>query len=79
MYVDGKRVAFDYGAAGLEPGQDNVYLAEGHYHFKPTRPGTYTYRWILDKEDLPETDETNNVIEGVVTERSAEHDQADRD
>ena len=77
LYVDGKRVTFDYGAAGLEPGQDNVYsMAEGYYHFKPTRPGTYTYRWILDKEDnLPETDETNNVIEGtiVVAERSAEH------
>ena len=53
-------------------------MSEGYYHFKPTEPGTYTYRWVLDKEDnLPETDETNNVIEGtiVVAERSAEHDR----
>ena len=38
----------------------------------------YTYRWILDKEEnLPETDETNNVIEGtiLVAKRSAEHDR----
>ena len=79
LYVDGKRVNFDYGAAGLEPGRDNVYsMIEGAYHFKPTEPGTYTYRLILDKEgNLPETDETNNVIEGtiVVTERSAEYDR----
>ena len=53
-------------------------MSEGYYHFMPTEPGTYTYRWVLDKEDnLPETDETNNVIEGtiVVAERSAEHDR----
>ena len=77
LYVDGKRTGFDYGAAGLEPGRDNIYsMIEGAYHFKPTKPGKYTYRWILDKEgNLPETDETNNIIEGilVVTERSAEH------
>ena len=79
FYVDGERVSFDHGTGGLEPGGTNTYSkAEGYYHFKPTEPGTYTYRWILDKEDnLPETDETNNVIEGtiVVVERSAEHDR----
>ena len=79
FYVDGERVSFDYGTAGLPPGRSSTYsIAEGHYNFKPTEPGTYTYRWILDKEDnLPETDETNNVIEGtiVVSERSAEHDK----
>ncbi len=79
LYVDGKRVSFDYGTGGLKPGGTSTYSkAEGYYHFKPTEPGTYTYRWILDKEDnLPETDETNNVIEGtiVVAERSAEHDK----
>ena len=79
FYVDGERVSFDHGTGGLEPGGTSTYSkAEGYYHFKPTEPGTYTYRWILDKEDnLPETDETNNVIEGtiVVAERSAEHDK----
>ena len=79
FYVDGERVSFDNGTGGLEPGGTNTYSkAEGYYHFKPTEPGTYTYRWILDKENnLPETDETNNVIEGtiVVAERSAEHDR----
>ena len=78
FYVDGECVSFDHGTGGLRPGGTSTYSkAEGYYHFKPTEPGTYTYRWILDKEDnLPETDETNNVIEGtiVVAERSAEHD-----
>ncbi len=78
LYVDGERVSFDHGTGGLTPGGTSIYSRrEGSYHFKPTEPGTYTYRWILDKEDnLPETDETNNVIEGtiVVAERSAEHD-----
>ena len=79
LYVDGERVSHDYGTGGLTPGGTSTYSkAEGYYHFKPTEPGTYTYRWVLDKEDnLPETDETNNVIEGtiVVAERSAEHDR----
>ena len=79
LYVDGECVSFDHGTAGLPPGRARTYsMSEGYYHFKPTEPGTYTYRWILDKEDnLPETDETNNVIEGtiVVAERSAEHDR----
>ena len=78
FYVDGEHVSFDNGTGGLEPGGTSTYSkAEGYYHFKPTEPGTYTYRWVLDKEDnLPEADETNNVIEGtiVVAERSAEHD-----
>ncbi len=78
LYVDGERVSFDYGTGGLKPGRTSTYsMSEGYYHFMPTEPGTYTYRWVLDKEDnLPETDETNNVIEGtiVVAERSAEHD-----
>ena len=82
LYVDGKRVSFDHGTAGLTPGGASFYsmseISEGSYDFKPTEPGTYTYRWVLDKEDnLPETDETNNVIEGtiVVAERSDEHDR----
>ena len=79
LYVDGERVSFDYGTGSLKPGGINSYaMSEGYYHFKPTEPGTYTYRWVLDKEDnLLETDETNNVIEGtiVVAERSAEHDR----
>ena len=78
LYVDDERVSFDYGTGGLQPGRTSTYsMSEGYYHFMPTEPGTYTYRWVLDKEDnLPETDETNNVIEGtiVVAERSAEHD-----
>ena len=78
LYVDDERVSYDYGTAGLPPGRPSTYaMSEGYYHFMPTEPGTYTYRWVLDKEDnLPETDETNNVIEGtiVVAERSAEHD-----
>ena len=79
LYVDDERVRFDDDTWGLEPGGTSTYsMSEGYYHFKPSEPGTYTYRWILDKEDnLPETDETNNVIEGtiVVAERSAEHDR----
>ena len=79
LYVDGEHVSFDHGTAGLTPGRTSTYSrAEGYYHFKPTEPGTYTYRWVLDKEDnLPETDETNNVIEGtiLVAKRSAEHDR----
>ena len=79
LYVDDERVSYDYGTAGLPPGRPSTYaMSEGYYHFMPTEPGTYTYRWVLDKEDnLPETDETNNVIEGtiVVAERSAEHDR----
>ena len=78
LYVDDKRVSFDDDTGGLTSGGARTYaMSEGYYDFKPTEPGTYTYRWILDKEDnLPETDETNNVIEGtiVVAERSAEHD-----
>ena len=78
LYVDDERVGFDYGTGGLKPGRTSTYsMSEGYYHFMPTEPGTYTYRFVLDKEDnLPETDETNNVIEGtiVVAERSAEHD-----
>ena len=78
LYVDDERVRFDDDTWGLEPGGTSTYsMSEGYYHFKPSEPGTYTYRWILDKEDnLPETDETNNVIKGtiVVAERSAEHD-----
>ena len=79
LYVDGERVSYNYSTRRLRPGGSSTYSkAEGYYHFKPTEPGTYTYRWVLDKEDnLPETDETNNVIEGtiVVAERSAEHDR----
>lgn len=78
LYVDDERVSHNYGTRRLRPGRTSTYSkAEGYYHFMPTEPGTYTYRWVLDKEDnLPETDETNNVIEGtiVVAERSAEHD-----
>ena len=79
LYVDDERVSFDHGTGGLTPGGTSTYsMSEGYYHFKPTEPGTYTYRWILDKEDnLSEMDETNNAIEGtiVVAERSAEHDR----
>ena len=79
LYVDGECVSFNHGTGGLRPGGTSTSSkAEGYYHFKPTEPGTYTYRWVLDKRDnLPETDETNNVIEGtiVVAERSSEHDR----
>lgn len=79
LYVDDERVSYNYSTRRLRPGGTSTYsMSEGYYHFKPTEPGTYTYRWILDKEEnLPETDETNNVIEGtiVVAERSAEHDR----
>ena len=79
LYVDDERVSYNYSTRRLRPGGSSTYsMSEGYYHFKPTEPGTYTYRWVLDKEDnLPETDETNNVIEGtiVVAERSAEHDR----
>ncbi|MDE2706836.1 MAG: PDZ domain-containing protein [Gemmatimonadota bacterium] len=79
LYVDDERVSYNYSTRRLRPGGSSTYSkAEGYYHFKPTEPGTYTYRWVLDKEgNLPETDETNNVIEGtiVVAERSAEHDR----
>ena len=66
LYVDDERVSHNYSTRRLRPGGSSTYsMSEGYYHFKPTEPGTYTYRWVLDKEDnLPETDETNNVIEG---------------
>ena len=79
LYVDGKHVSSNDDTSGLKPGWRHIFSqSEGYYDFKPTEPGTYTYRWVLDREDnLPETDETNNVIEGtiVVAERSAEHDK----
>ena len=79
LHLDDERISFDYATSGLPPGASTVYsMAEGYHHFMPSEPGTYTYRWMLDKEDnLPETDETNNVIEGtiVVAEPAAEHDR----
>ena len=82
FYVDGEHVSLDHSTRGLRAGGSNTYSKfEGYYHFKPTEPGTYTYRWMLDKEDnLPETDETNNVIEGtiVVSEHSVERDRLDQ-
>ena len=45
LYVDGERVSHDYGTRGLRPGGASTYsMSEGYYHFKPTEPGTYTYR-----------------------------------
>lgn len=34
--------------------------------FKPPEPGTYRYEFVLDRaDDLRETNETNNVVEGT--------------
>jgi subtilase family serine protease len=65
FYLDGERIAYDHGTHHMKP--DFVQSYTLAYHFQATRPGTYTYRYVLDEDgDLSETDETNNTIEGVV-------------
>ena len=78
LYLDGKLIGFDHATHHVDPlgnhdpdstwvGRQVYSMAEGYYHFRPTKPGIYKYKWILDKENnLHETDETNNVIEGTI-------------
>lgn len=68
LFLNGKLISFDYGTSERAPNTNSTYsMAEGHYHFKPERPGEYHYKFILDRENtLKEKDETNNVIEGKI-------------
>ena len=69
LYVDQELVSFDHATSRIEPGLTVDYgMAAGHHHWKPTAPGVYKYRFIVDEENrLKETDENNNVISGVLT------------
>ena len=68
LYVDGNRVSFDHGTFDKGPGQKTDYSkAPGYHHLQPSKPGRYRYRMIVDESNnLPETDETNNVLEGDI-------------
>jgi hypothetical protein len=68
LYVDGNRTSFDHGTVDLGPGQTTDYSkAPGYHHLQPSKPGKYRYRLIVDEGNkLPETDETNNVLEGDI-------------
>ncbi|WP_395738561.1 CARDB domain-containing protein [Prosthecobacter sp.] len=68
LYLDGKRVSFDHGTFDLGPGQKNDYgMAAGYFHWQPTKPGKYRYRLVVDElNNLPETDEKNNVMEADI-------------
>lgn len=68
LYVDGKQVSFDHGTFDLGPGQKNDYgMAAGYFHWQPTKVGKYRYRLVVDElNNLPETDEKNNVLEGDI-------------
>jgi len=72
LYLDGVSISFDHDTSKIPSGKDVKYgMSKGYHHFKPDKPGTYHYKWIIDKENnLPETNENNNVIEGdiIVTE-----------
>ena len=64
LYVDSTLVSFDHATSGIFSGLDSKYgIAAGFYHWKPTSPGTYQIRFVVDEHNtLPETDEGNNVI-----------------
>lgn len=68
VYIDGKRVSFDHGTFDLAPGQKSDYgMAAGYFDWKPTKPGKYRYRLVVDESNnLAETDEKNNVLEGEI-------------
>ena len=71
LYVDDSLVNFDRGASSIDPDKSIHYSRfPPHYDFKPTAPGTYTYRLIVDpKEALEESNERNNVATGSITVR----------
>ncbi len=72
LLINERRAFIDY-----EPGpvpktmnmREIIPTAAGNFYqvgFKPTEPGTYHYKFVLDRADhLPETDERNNVVEGT--------------
>jgi hypothetical protein len=68
LFLDGRRISFDHDTSDIWPDSGIPYsMSPGHHHFKPDKPGVYHYRFVLDKENnLPETDESNNVIEGTI-------------
>lgn len=65
LFLDGTNISFDHDTRDLMSGDKTSYsMAPGYHDFKPEKPGVYHYRFVLDKENnLPETDEGNNVIE----------------
>jgi subtilase family serine protease len=68
LYIDGKRVTFDHGTHDFGPGAKIDYgKSAGFCDWQPTKPGKYRYRLVLDESNnLPETDEKNNVLEGDI-------------
>lgn len=64
LYVEGEVVSFDHATSRIEPGLNVDYgMSSGFHHWKPTTPGIYKYRFIVDEGNrLVETDEGNNVI-----------------
>ncbi len=68
LFLDGRNISFDHDTSTIEPSREVSYsMSEGYHHFKPEKPGEYHYRFVLDKENnLPETNEDNNVIEGII-------------
>lgn len=69
LYVDGTRVSWDHATHDFAPGDTGATysMSAGHHHWKPLKPGTYSYRLVLDERNrLKETDETNNILSGTI-------------
>lgn len=68
LFLNGTNISFDHATCDILPGLATKYsMSSGYYHFKPETPGVYLYKFVVDKENnLPETDESNNVIEGTI-------------
>ena len=66
LYIESQLLWSDNATARIEPGRWVKYgSAPGHFDWKPTEPGKYTYRFVLDENmRLDESDETNNVLSG---------------
>ena len=69
LYLEEDRISFDHATSMIPPGGNIPYgMAPGYHHWKPTKPGTYTYRFVVDERNrLAETNEGNNQIIGVIT------------
>ena len=80
LFVNGEREFFDYVPGPIKVYQADPEPPSPemlHYKimdstlwyqigFKPPEPGTYRYEFVLDRaDDLRETNETNNVVEGT--------------
>ena len=76
LFVNGEREFFDYVPGPVKVYQEPPSPEMLHYimdstlwyqiGFKVPEPGTYRYEFVLDRaDDLRETNETNNVVEGT--------------